>query len=299
MTQTRIVIVAILFAAGLAGTATAGPVFDGTHGKATDEYGYYYVVNGGKFQPGQTRTGDNASGGTMRFITDSPAWGYPIDAWQKDDWFSDNAGFAMTLKSGGSIVWDNNGIEDGSYGDYYTQGGSHGDHGLYLGYSMSNVWDWTYATYILLEQETTFDTIIGYFDGNGGVGGSPPFDPLDPAIGYQMNIYTEAADLLPTNTGAFTGDLFTTDAAGAAFRSGSFSVSDTGATRDFLSGAQDPIWRLVYTLDTPVTLAAGEYYFSHDAKVLVPLPAAAGPGLLLLAGAAGVALRRRRRARSV
>lgn len=58
-----------------------------------------------------------------------------------------------------------------------------------------------------------------------------------------------------------------------AFSSGSFTWSDTGYDRIGSTSQQD-IHRLVYTLDAPIQLAAGEYWFSHDA-VIVPVPGAA------------------------
>ncbi|MGQ9925017.1 MAG: hypothetical protein ACUVSM_13975, partial [Armatimonadota bacterium] len=60
-----------------------------------------------------------ASGGTVRFIFDDPDWqtSYPtlaIDVWHKDDWVQQNAGIALTIKNGSSILYDNNCIEDGT-----------------------------------------------------------------------------------------------------------------------------------------------------------------------------------------
>ncbi|KKK91374.1 hypothetical protein LCGC14_2713610, partial [marine sediment metagenome] len=71
---------------------------------------------------------------------------------------------------------DNNGLEDGTHDGFYD----YSDHlpernwttpGLYRGYAMSNNWDWIYAGYFLIEEATTFDTMIGYFDPTNG------FDP--------------------------------------------------------------------------------------------------------------------------
>jgi hypothetical protein len=257
----------LVFSALLSWPASAAITFDQKADNQTDQYGYYYIITGGKFPTGTTPNGDNASGGTFRFLTDDPAWGYPIDIWHKDDWFSDNAGFALTLKNGSSTVYDNNGIEDATYGDYYDAQGSHGTHGLYRGYSMSNNWDWIYAGYFKLASATTFDTIIGYFDGNGGALDPVPFNPQNPAIAYRMNIWSNVAnDLLPVNTGSFRGDVLTSDTS-----SGSFAVSFTGVNRIMANNSTDPIWRLTYKLDAPVTLQAGVYWFSHDASI-VPEP---------------------------
>jgi hypothetical protein len=231
-----------------------------------DVLGYYYIITGGKFPTGPTPNGDNASGGTFRFLLDDLGWGYPIDTWQKDDWFTDNAGFALTLKNAGLIVYDNNGIEDGTYGDYYNASGSHGTHGLYRGYSMSNNFDWIYAGYFKITQETAIDQIIGYFDPNGSSLDAFPFNPYSPAIRYRMNIWSNVTgDLLPVNTGGFTGDVFSTDNS-----QGSFSWSDTGVNRIYpgVAGFPEPIYRLVFNLSSPINLQPGIYWFSHDASIL-------------------------------
>jgi hypothetical protein len=265
-------LVLLLFGLSQANAAT----FNGAGDVQTDRYGFYYIITGGKFPTGTTPNGSRASGGTFRYLTDDPAWGHPIDAWQKDGWFADNAGFALTLKSGGTTIYDNNGIEDGSYGDYYNANGSHGLDGLYRGYSMSNNFDWIYAGYFKLEQATTFDTIIGYFDANGNSADPVPFDPNSSEIAYRMNIWSNlAGDLLPVNTGDFAGDVLSSNRT-----PGTLTVSDTGVVRIMPNNSTDPIWRLTYTLDTPVTLGPGEYWFSHDAAV-VPEPSTCTLALLL------------------
>lgn len=260
-----IAVFVVMFMAACSGLANAD-LFNGHGEYETDSYGYYYIVTGGKFPTGTIPNGDSASGGTFRFVTDDPVWGYGIKTWRKDDWFSDNAGFALTLKNAGGIVYDNAGIEDNSYGDYYNAHGSHGTHGLYRGYSMSNNWDWIYAGYFKLTDTTTFDRVIGYFDGNGGAADPVAFNPNSAYINYRMNIWSNVAgDLLPTNTGGFTGDVFSSDNSLGTF-SPTFAIN-----RILPDDSLDPIWRLTYTLDNPVTLQAGEYWFSHDA-VVVPVP---------------------------
>ena len=143
--------VAVLAAIGLvpaiAGQAGA-TAFNGTDDNQIDAYGYYYAVSGGKFPTGSTPNGDNASGGTYRFVTDSDYWSavYCISkgVWYKDDWYADNAGLALTLKNGAVTVYDNNGLEDGSFPvNHYN--GPLGGHGAVVAYSMSNNFDWVYA----------------------------------------------------------------------------------------------------------------------------------------------------------
>ena len=263
--RTISIILVLITIFGFGGSSSAGQ-FDAAGDNQIDALGYYYIITGGKFPSGNIPNGDNASGGTFRFLVDDPAWGYPIDTWQKDDWFSDNAGFALTLTYEGSIVYDNNGIEDGTYGDYYDAYGSHGIHGLYRGYSMSNNWDWIYAGYFKITQAITFDQIIGYFDPNGSSADAFPFNPDSPAIRYRMNIWSNVTgDLLPVNTDGFTGDVFSTDNV-----QGSFLWGDTGVDRVYpgVAGFPEAIYHLVFTLKSPITLQPGIYWFSHDAAIL-------------------------------
>lgn len=279
--------------AALVATSVAAPNF--TFNGAAD-YGlgsYYYTIQGGKALPGTTRNGDNGSGGVYRFLTDEPTYGYPTDSWQKDDWFAPgqagpygNHGLAMTFFNGGSIVFDNNGIEDGtipggtSAGGYYNNQGGGADSawaGLYRGYSMHNNWDWVYASYFKLESETTITKMVGYFDGNPAL-----FDPSASYLSYMMNIWSETAGLLPTNTGSFRGDVFSSDR--SAGEAGAFSWSDTGVDRVFADGTTRDIYRLEFTLNSALVLGPGDYYFSHSAGI-IPAPEAAmlaGIGLTAL-----------------
>ena len=268
--------------------AEAGSAFNGSGDIGTDAYGYYYVITGGQFPTGTTPNGSSASGGTFRYITDDPSWGYTIDTWHKDGWFAQNAGLALTLKNGPTIVYNNNGIEDGTYGNYYdatAQGLPSGSTpGLYRGYSMSNNWDWVYAGYFKIETPTTVDQLVGYFDENAG------FDSDNPMVRYHMNIWSNVeGDLLPVNTGSFTGDVFSSDNVAGTFTWGDSGVDRVLGTDD--GSITDDILYLEYTLDDPMTLEPGIYWFSHDATI-VPVP-----GALLLGGlGAGVVgwLRRRR-----
>ena len=277
-------------------TATAAS-FDGNSEYQEDGLGYYYQITGGKFPTGPTPNGDHgstANGGTFRFVTDDPVvWGRPIGQsglWQKDDWFPQNAGIAVTLKNGASIVYDNNGIEDNTAGTYYDATGealSANKPGLYRAYAMSNNYDWIYAGYFKIETETTVTELIGYFDENAGFNRNSPF------FKYRMNIWSNVlGDLLPTNTGGFDGDIFSSDST-----AGSFTTSDAGIDRVFgtdFANMHDDIFRLSFALDNPLVLQPGEYWFSHDATI-VPEPSAIVLGSL---GAFGLILAaRRRRAR--
>lgn len=262
---------------------TLADAFDGQPDNERDDLGYYYIITGGKFPNGQTINGDNASGGTFRFLTDDPGWGgYTLDQWNKDDWFTDNASFALTMKNDGAVIYDNFNNDAGDYYDGTGTALSKDVHGLYRGYSMSNNYDWIYAGYFKLTEQTTIDQITGYFDETEG------FDADNPLFNYRMNIWSNLeGDLLPA-VNSFTGDVFSSDSS-----SGTFTWGYTGVDRvygDDRGNAHDEIMYLTYTLDTPITLQAGEYWFSHDA-VIVPLPAAFLLGILGL-GTVGIKLRK-------
>ena len=292
----------------VAAVLSAGPALaadfalNGVGDNQTDVYGYYYAITGGKFPTGNTPNGDNASGGTFRYMTDDPAWGYPsaYQQWAKDDWFPQNAGLALTLKSGSTTVYDNNGIENGSYGNYYNaqaQGLPNASTpGLYRGYSMVNNFDFIYATYFKIAEDTRIDTIIGYFDPNGGAADPFAFNPFSPYIKYLASFWTAIDDPISADpnsflpgTNTFLGDFFTTWGTGA-----SVSVSDTGVDRVFQDGSTEDIYRVVFELDQAISLPAGVYFFNHSVALVTE------PGTLaLFAGGIGLlALGRRRRVRS-
>ncbi len=249
--------------------------FNGLPDNERDDLGYYYVITGGLFPTGNTPNGDNGSGGTFRFLLDDPGWGYPINVWNKDDWFPENASLALTLKSNGIIVYDNNGLEEDSltpHDGFYD----YADHlpednwdtpGLYRGYAMSNNWDWIYAGYFKINSTTTIDTIIGYFDP-----ASYGFDPGNSNIAYHVNIWSSFQDNPSGNPNSympvvanFTGDVFSSRTADVTF-----AWSDTGVHRifpDWTGWDPGDIFRMTFTLDTPLTLPPGVYFFSHDAVI--------------------------------
>lgn len=270
--------------------AVAYPAFNGAADNGTDAHGYYYAISGGLFPTGTTPNGDNAStpnGGTFRYLTDDPAWGYGIDVWQKDDFNPNNASIALTLKNGATIVYDNNGLETGSvptnYYDY-TAGYPVPGAGAVTAYSMSNNFDFIYTGYLQLTAATAVTEVTGYFafSGNPSDPLTSGFDPSDALVAFHSNIWSNVdGDLLPVNTGSFVGDVFSSDST-----PGTFSWSDTGYNRTGSTSVQD-IYRLTYTLDAPMTLAAGTYWFGDNATIPEPTTAALlGLGFMGLAAAA-------------
>jgi hypothetical protein len=282
---------AAMVATGLLSVAAHAAALNGVSDYGTDAHGWYYAINGGQFPTGNVPNGDNASGGTFRFLVDNAAdWGRnPAESgnWQKDDWFAQNAGIALTLRSGGAIVYDNNGLEvdastpaDPTYYNYHTGNFPNGGQGAVTAYSMSNNYDWVYAGYFKIEAPVQVTSLTGYFaySSNPNDGLTAGFDPNDPAVGYRMNIWSNTSgDLLPTDTNSFDGDVFSSDSS-----AGTFSFSDTGYDRVGSTSTQD-IYRLTYTLAAPVTLQPGEYWFSHDA--VIPEPAS-----LAMVGAAALGM---------
>jgi hypothetical protein len=228
--------------------------------------GLFFVLNAGKFVNGQTLNGAPGTNGALAIRhNNAQTFGSDgLNAWSKNTGlsssFSGSSGLAMTLKNGNAIVYDNNGIETGSTGGYYTS-----SPGTAVLFSMSNLSSPTstgnslrgvYAGYLKLNSATTVSQMIGYFEGPLNV--NPPFNPASIYNTFRMNLFSNVAGS-PRETGSFVGDVFTSDTAG-----GTFSFSSTGLDRVTSDGTHIPAYRLTYTLKAPLTLPAGEYWFSYD-----------------------------------
>ena len=238
------------------------------------QLGFYYSLLGGKAVAGQTLNG--IAGGTSALAyqeSDQLTWGTNgYNAWTTSTGltssvYSGASGLAVTLYNGSSIVYDNNGIENGTSGTFYNNTGGPADSqkpGLTDMYSMSNYFPLVFAGYFKLAQSTTVTKMVGYFDPGGSV--TLPFDPSNPYIKYRMNIWTNAGGTptLTTGTNQFVGNTFSSDVT-----PGTFSYSDTKVQiiSSASSNAPKSIYRLTYTLANPMILPAGEYWISHDASV--------------------------------
>lgn len=235
------------------------------------QLGFYFSLLGGKAVPGDTQNGLSGSTSALAFRqADALSWGTAgLNAWTNNtglgSQYSAVSGLAVTLKNSGTVVFDNNGIETGAAGKFYdnTGGGANSDKpGLTDLYSMSNYFPMVFAGHVKLAQAATVTELIGYFDTLGNL--EVPFDPANGYVRYRMNIWSNASGTLPRETGNFTGDVFSTDTT-----AGTFSYSDTGIKirSSVATDAPKTLWRLSFKPAQPLTLAAGDYWFSHDASV--------------------------------
>lgn len=235
------------------------------------QMGFYFSLLGGKAVAGQTLSGVTGSSSALAYRqTDQVTWGTNgYNAWTDNtgngNQYSVATGVALTLMNGSAIVYDNNGIESATTGTFYdnTGGGANSQKpGLSDLYSMSNYFPLVFSGYFKLAQATTVTSLIGYFDPLGNA--TPVFDPSNPYLRYRMNIWSEATGPLPKETGNFTGDVFSSDTV-----AGTFSYSTTAVNMVSSKAGDKPksIYRLTYQLAAPLTLPAGEYWFSHDASI--------------------------------
>jgi uncharacterized protein (TIGR03437 family) len=254
-------------------TVTVGGV--STQANVTIPYqqlGFYYSLLGGKPVSGQTLNAVSGSNSSLAFQqSDAVTWGLNgFNAWTDNTGlgsiYSSATGEALTLFNGSSIVYDNNGLENGTSGTFYDNTGGPANSqkpGLADLYSMSNYFPLIFAGSFQLSQPTTVTQLVGYFDALGNT--TLPFDPSNAYVKYRMNIFSTAPGNLPTeNASPFVGDVFTSDTA-----AGTFAYTDTGVKMISSVPTDDPkvIYRLSYTLNTPITLQPGQYWFSHDASV--------------------------------
>ena len=301
MKNTLAMVAMAVFLSGIAAVRAATQFeFDGAHDYETGEYGYYYTVTAGLF-PNRTGSppvpnGDRASGtGVIMHIKDDPngrppgRWFQDWDAGPIDGWFEDTSGIALTLSNNATVVYDNHGIDSGTHpADYYGDGNGG------ISYSMVNNYDEITSGYFFLDASTTFDSLSGYFIGYGG------FDANSPSVGLHVNIFTASvsdADPLPDppltyspTVNSFTGDVLSSHKGASSFAAGVMSATDSGLDIDVFGGTYD-IFRATYTLDDPITLDSGHYYFGHHAVVAVPEPST---GILVALVMAKAALRRNR-----
>ena len=292
--MTLAVVAGLIFASGGMWPSTAAgqthPAFNGYIENGTDDYGWYGVITGGIAANGQTRDGEQ---GTMWYINDNPDYSlYPngFQEWKRDGWFEETKGLALTMRYEDAIVYDNNGIDTNSApADFYGDSASPSTvtPGLYCGESMSNNYDWIYGGYFKIAESTTIDQISGYF-------AETYYHTIAPHLNsgvwdFRMNLYSTEVNgsYVEPVVDSFVGDVFSTDSA-----SGTFAVEDSGVVRHYsgFSDDDDIIYRLSFNLETPITLAPGEYFFSHDA--VVPEPTAMG---LLALGALAVLKRRKQK----
>lgn len=231
--------------------------------------GWYLIIGAGKFPNGQTKNAVPGPGAAIVFRHENTGvWGQAgFRQWTFQSplgpQHAATSGFALTLRNQGAIVYDNNGIEDGTHGGFYdNSSGAVSDSqkpGLWEWYSMSNDLYAIFAGHFRLTQVTTFDEIVGYFDGNGHP--ELRFDPNNVYNRFRMNIWSNGAGDMPA-VNSVTGDVFTSDTT-----AGTFQFSATNVRRVFSDGAGEPIFRMVYRLAQPLTLQPGNYWFSHDCAV--------------------------------
>jgi uncharacterized protein (TIGR03437 family) len=236
------------------------------------ELGFYFTILGGKSVAGQSLSAVAGSGSSLAYQqNDAITWGQTgFQAWTNQNGLGSGyagvPGEAVTLYNGSSIVFDNNGIDTGTSGAFYNNTGGGADSakpGLSDLYSMSNYFPLVFATNFQLSQSTTITKMEAYFDALGSV--ALPFDPANPFVKYRMNIFSNASGLPKQNaTNPFVGDVFSSDTV-----AGTFTYVDSGArmTSSVATNVPKVIYRLTYTLASPITLPPGSYWFANDASI--------------------------------
>ena len=204
------------------------------------QLGFYHALLGGKAVPGETLNGVSGSTSALAYQqSDVTTWGTTgLNAWTNNTGlgspYAAVSGLAMTFLNGNTIVYDNNGIETNTYGNFYNNANGPPNSqkpGLSDLFSMSNYFPLVFAGHFKLSQPATITTMIGYFDSLGLL--NLPFDPSNSYVKYRMNIWSNASGPLPKTTGNFTGDVFSSDTT-----AGTFTFAGTGVNL-ISSGAGD------------------------------------------------------------
>lgn len=257
-----------LFAlAGFAAVAQlSAQIVDGQPQMQVTDQGAYRTV----LSPANSST---IAGNPFRFLFDDPAYTVPTGTWlglnnvpntQLAFSFADSAS-VETFSTFGSVA-------DYDYSSAATTSGATTPL-LVTNYSMSNNFDLTIASGFTIAQDVEIGEITAYFRpetidlSDTGVF----FNPMSDLVRYRMNLYSamDMGGMLVPTASSFVGDVFS-----AEFMGTDFNVwADAFVTGTDFGNATDDLWAITYTLDNPFTLAAGTYFFSHDA-IIIPEPAA-------------------------
>ena len=140
------------------------------------QLGFYHSLLGGKAVPGEALNGVSGANSALAYQqSDVATWGTAgLNAWTNNtglgSQYSVVSGLAMTLLNGNNLVYDNNGIENNTYGSFYNNANGPANSqkpGLSELYSMSNYFPLVFAGHFRLAQPATITTLIGYFDAMG------------------------------------------------------------------------------------------------------------------------------------
>jgi len=232
--------------------------------------GFYWTITAGQAQNGLELNGESGASSVLAFRhDDTRQWGQiGLRQWSKDTGlatvFRDVKGIALTLKNGGQIVFDNNGLESGNTRGYYDNRGGGPDSqkpGLVSMFSNSTRSPLVMAGAFRVTQAMTVTEVIGYFEGPSLLR-AYPFFPENFFNQFRMNIWSNTTGNLPRETGDFSGDVFSSDRT-----AGKFGFGTTGVSKVFQNGVSQQIYWLRYELERPIVLEPGLYWFSHDVAV--------------------------------